>query len=161
MIEHSSIRMTRKNSENVKIKRNLILLILIILMLTAFALFQILSIPTSYFGTLNCIPKGGYACLNSIYINSTANIEVILSQNSGFTWTTANFVFVPQGTYFSNNIPSISFTTYPANTLYGASQLVSGQAVAFYLPVYGVSPPVKVGTSATGTIWVQYTTTRN
>lgn len=128
-------------------------------------IFAILFLTYSFtsisdgFGSTSCTAQSGYTCANSKYLSSTADIAVTLGQNTGTNWASANFVFVPHGTHFSNNVPSISFTMYPANTLYSTSQLISGQAVVLYLPVNGVNAPIKVGTLATGTIWVAYTTT--
>ena len=120
-------------------------------------LFQLVYSPKSNIGSVNCIAQLGYTCINPIYLNSTANIVVTLGQNTGINWITANFVFVPQGTHINNGIPSISFTTFPANTIYSASQLNSGQTVILYLPVNGVTAPVRIGTPAIGTIWAKYT----
>ncbi len=117
-----------------------------------------------------CVAADGYLCQNPVYNHITGNIAVILGQNTGQNWATANFVFVPQGTPLSNGLPvGISFTSYPANitlsdhpnSSYGIEGLVSGQKLKILLPVEEVKLPVSVGTPETGAIWVQYTTQGN
>lgn len=89
-----------------------------------------------------------------IYLHNTGVIYVTLGQNTGTNWTTANFVFVPQGTPNSAGIPAISFTSYPA---FHSNGLSSGLTLAAYLAVNNTKPPIAIGTTAVGSIWVQYT----
>ncbi|MGD0728801.1 MAG: hypothetical protein ABR981_01875 [Candidatus Micrarchaeaceae archaeon] len=82
-------------------------------------------------------------------LNSTTNIVTVrLGQNSGTTWTSANFAFTP------NNLTSVtsSFSSYPINTLYSTSGLLSAQTV----PVSFIS-----NGNVNNTIWAQYTTSNN
>lgn len=103
-----------------------------------------------------CIAVPGFLCSGAIYSHSDANIIVQLGQNTGQSWVSASFVFVPQGTSFVNGVPDISFNSVPANTELATSGLVSGGIATLYLPVNGVALPVNVGTPVSGTIWVQY-----
>lgn len=106
-----------------------------------------------------CVAQAGYLCQSPSYNHITGNIAVTIGQNTGTRWTTANIVFVPQGTATTNGgIPAISFISYPANITYGSTGLISGQTVNIVLPV---GKQVYVGTPATGSIWVQYTTQGN
>jgi len=105
-----------------------------------------------------CTPTIGYVCHISYYNRISGSISVFLGQNSGANWTTANFVFVPNGTQIVNYIPSISFIGYPSNSI---SNVKSGDTIKIWLPVNWINPPVVIGTPAKGTIWVQYTTCPN
>jgi hypothetical protein len=131
----------------------------VVILVLALALFLFLSIGT--FTTQlppspPCIGASGYYCQNAKYNQATGNIIVTLRQETGTNWTTANFVFVPQGTTTSNGIPSISFTSSPANTLYGTigKGLPAGENILISLPVTGA---VESNTIAFGSIWVAYT----
>jgi hypothetical protein len=121
-----------------------------------------------------CIASSGYYCQNPTYFHGTlaaspataGNILVTVGQNTGQTWTTANFVFVPAGTPSTAGVPDISFNgipsgaPQPANTAYALTGLISGQQVKVYLPNNALVGPatVTLGTSASGAIWAQYTT---
>jgi hypothetical protein len=129
----------------------------------------LIGVSIFYLGTSNpgvllqgeqCIAASGYLCKNPVYNHSTGNIIVTLGQDTGTNWSTANFLFVPQGTTVLNGVQSISFTSNPANTLYNTVNkgLPSEQNVTVSFPVSGL---VNINTTATGTIWVQYTTRQN
>ncbi|MGD0729525.1 MAG: hypothetical protein ABR981_05605, partial [Candidatus Micrarchaeaceae archaeon] len=98
-----------------------------------------------------------YVCQNPIYNHTTGIISVYLGQDTGSNWTTTSFVFVPIGTQINKGIPSISFNSYPANTFYSENKLTSGKIVNVSLQVNDTNPPINIGTSAKGTIWVRYT----
>jgi len=136
-----------------------IVLVIVILILYWFALMH----PLFSDSVVNpqCVAKPGYLCQTPIYVHTNSGILVVLGQNTGKSWTGANFVFVPQGTNLSNEIPDISFISYPANTVYAKNGTKSGETLDIWLPVNGVTPPVDIGTTATGSIWVQYTTNSN
>ena len=102
-----------------------------------------------------CIAVPGYLCLNPSYSHSNGNIIVTIGQSTGAPWSAVNTVFVQQGIGYTNGIPSISFNSFPANTLLSGSGLTSGAYQTYYLPATG---PVNVGTAISGAIWVQYTT---
>ncbi len=114
-----------------------------------------------------CIASSGYLCQNPTYLHGSGGVLVTLGQNTGATWTSANFIFVPQGTSItagglpttlSQGVISVSGNTPGGNVLVTGS-LNSGQQATLWLPVNGVTPPVTVGTPATGAVWVQYQTT--
>jgi hypothetical protein len=130
---------------------------LIILGLSSIGIF---SIPSGGLLSNQCIPSSEYLCTNQTYNHFTGNIIVTLEQKTGTSWSTANFVFVPQGTAFSQGVPNISFTSNPANTIYGTigKGLEVGQNISISLPVTG---QINISTSATGAIWVEYTTATN
>ncbi|MGI0100829.1 MAG: hypothetical protein ACREBH_03905 [Candidatus Micrarchaeaceae archaeon] len=116
-----------------------------------------------------CVASSGFLCQNPIYSHATSNIVVSLGQNTGTTWDTAFFVFVPQGTPVSSGIPQlagnvpIDWSSVNGPPVYGITQgLVSGQTQTVTLPVnslgIGYGNTITVGTSATGAIWAEYTT---
>lgn len=147
-----------------KNKRNLLLIfgILIMALIVLFVVVNYNSVGTV--PSSSCEANKGFVCSTSpTYSNETGSILVAVAQNTGQTWYSANFVFVPQGTPInSTGIPEISFNSYPANTTYSANELVSEQTiVTLHLPVRGVAAPVKMGTLATGELWVEYTTSIN
>lgn len=105
-----------------------------------------------------CISASGYTCNGSVYNHLTGNISVKVGQNTGTSWTSANFIFVPQGTDLINGLPNIggaAFQSPPANIIYSSSGFSSGQIAMLYLPATG---PVNAGTTLIGSIWVAYTT---
>jgi len=132
-------------------KINIAVIIIIVASVIAF-----LSVP-SWCGSSAlenvCIAGSGYICQNHMYKNG--GVVVTLGQNTGTTWTSANFVFIPQGTPIKSGLPAISFTSYPANTLLASTGLKSGQTVLMYLPLNTTTEPS--GTVDIGAIWVQYT----
>ncbi len=117
-----------------------------------------------------CIAASGYLCQTPIYSHAGGNILVTLGQNTGTSWASANFMFVPQGQATQTaagflglpvTVTPLSFSATPSlgNTAYGLVAFVSGQSTGITLPVNAVSGVgVAVGTPATGAIWVQFTT---
>jgi hypothetical protein len=121
------------------------------------ALFGLGLFNSNSFANNACIATPGFLCTNPVYSHSNANIIVTLGQNTGTSWTSANFVFVPQGTpYDSTGIPAISFNSSPANTSFSVRGMASGSTAQVYLPVNSIPIPVIVGTPIMGTIWAQY-----
>jgi len=118
-------------------------------------------------GTLGtaCIARSDYLCQNPVYQHVGANIILILGQNTGTNWASANFMFVPLGQPTSSAAATLpvtltngAFTAGLGNTLYGSAEFAEGQSASIMLPVNGVSgTTINVGAAATGTIWVQYT----
>jgi|GEM_PF-681120 hypothetical protein len=106
-----------------------------------------------------CIASSGYLCQNPIYQHSSGYIIVTLGQSTGTSWTSANFMFVPQGQAVASGLPvtltSTAFATGLGNTITGG--LKSGQTTVVYLPVNGITS-VPVGTPVTGSIWARYDT---
>jgi len=131
------------------------------------ALFSLGVFSSSNLLGTACIASSGYLCSNPSYGHGTlgtypaGNIVVTVGQNTGTSWTTANFVFVPDGTSLtSSGVPNIAFTAYPANTQYATAGLISGQQVTIDLPVSGLTAAstISVGTPTTGSVWAYYTT---
>lgn len=142
--------------------RNLVLVVLsvliLIVLLHSFGAFD--NPNPGYGGNIGtvCAANSGYSCKNPTFNRSNGYSTVLVSQNTGTNWTSANFVFVPQGTTRNSmGIPLISFTSYPANTSYSAVSLLSGKIIQVSLPVNGIVTPVAVGTAMVGDIWAQYT----
>jgi hypothetical protein len=109
-----------------------------------------------------CIARAGFLCQAPTYGHATGNIVVTVGQNTGTTWSSANFMFVTQSTPLSGGLPvtltPAAFTANAGNTMWTANGLNSGETISVTLPVNGVSgTTINVGTAATGAIWVQYT----
>jgi len=133
------------------------------------ALFSLGVFSSSNLLGTACIASSGFLCSNPAYGHGVpgsgnwpaGNITISVGQNTGTTWTSANFTFVPIGTSLTaSGLPNIPFNAYPANTYYGSISkgLISGQQVKISLPVYAVNGLISVGKPATGAIWAQYTT---
>ena len=116
-----------------------------------------------------CVASSGYLCQSPTYSHTTGQLLVSVGQNTGTAWTAANFVFVPQGSAVTAGVPTPLFaanTNVNTNALYKGTSLSTGQTLVLSLPVNGVSTnsmaalatPLAIGTSATGTVWVQYQT---
>ncbi|MDE1870990.1 MAG: hypothetical protein KGI06_01995 [Candidatus Micrarchaeota archaeon] len=103
-----------------------------------------------------CIATPGFLCKTPIYSHSDANIIVTIGQSTGTSWTSANIVFVPQGTPNVNGVPSISFNSTPANTMLSVQGMPTGATETLYLPVNSITFPVSIGTVEVGTIWAEY-----
>jgi uncharacterized membrane protein (UPF0136 family) len=135
--------------------------LIIVLCLTFFFLFS----SSTGGGTVRCIPDSEFICQMPVYNHLSGRIIVTIGQNTGSNWTSANFVFVPQGTlahqiYQPVNafIPNVSFISYPANATYGYIGLKSGQQKQISLQVDNINPPVPIGTATMGSIWAEFTT---
>jgi len=111
-----------------------------------------------------CVAGSGYLCQAPIYSHANSYIGVTVGQNTGTSWTSANFLFVPSGTSTLAGVPSVigagaAFQTAPANDL---ASLTTGQSLQIWLGVnslgLGLGNTITVGTPATGAIWVAYTT---
>lgn len=102
-----------------------------------------------------CVATSGYLCQNATYLHNNGNLTISVGQNTGYSWSSVNFAFIPQGTAIKNGLPVISFNSTAVNTFYSSTGLNSDQVVTVYLPISG---EVSIGTPATGTIWVQYVT---
>ena len=106
----------------------------------------------------NCIASPGFICTGAIYSHSDANIIVTLGQETGTSWVSANFVFVPEQTPMnSNGVPAVFQTASAVNTVLANSGMQSGGEQNFYLPVNSIPMPVAIGTPVLGSIWAEYT----
>jgi hypothetical protein len=153
--------MKSNHSKNINFGLGLFILFLFILIILVIFIY---TRPNMLVGNLispQCISIINFSCKNPSYQKSTAQLNIILSQNTGISWSTANFVFVPQGTKFINGLPDISFSSYPANTTYFNNGLKNAETVDLILPVNDTIPPIAIGTPAVGEIWAQYTTSEN
>ena len=143
-------------------RRSLIIYVLGIVIIAIIIVYIVSNTKINYgWGGLlpvACTASPTYSCQSPIYYHQTGNITIELGQNTGTNWTSVSFVFVNQGTRvnLSTGIPVISFTSYPANTSYSSIGLSSGNRAHVSLPVLGVTPPVLVGSSLSGTIWARY-----
>ena len=130
---------------------------ILILAVVLTVLFSLGLFNGKNFSNNACIAAPGYLCSGAIYDHANANIIVSVGQSTGNDWTIANFVFVPQGTPIASGIPAISFDQSPANTVLADMGMGSGETQTLYLPANSIVPPVNVGSSITGSIWVVYT----
>jgi hypothetical protein len=136
--------------------------ILIIAVVLA-ALFALGIFNGSNLVTNACQASTGYLCQNAVFFHGiigqgqAGNILVTVGQNTGTAWVSANFVFVPQGTPYVGGLPSISFISYPANTILSNQGLQSGGIATVTLPVNGfITNQINIGQPLTGSIWAQY-----
>lgn len=118
------------------------------------------------FSNTGCIgTSASYSCQNVIYSRVLANIIVVLGQDTGSNWATANFIFVPNGQAYNTGGLPVTLTTAGiaagGNTISAKRGMAMHTPIAVTLPVNGISPFISVGTPATGTIWAQYTTVQN
>ncbi len=123
-----------------------------------------------------CIASSGFLCQSPVYNHANDLITVQIGQNTGTSWTSANFVFIPQGTPSASGIPALIGTTNtfgtnavaPAAPASIVGAMISGQTQSIGLPVNalgtgwgGTTNPantITVGQAATGAIWVAYQT---
>lgn len=120
-----------------------------------------------------CVAQAGYWCQSPIYSHTTGQINVMIGQNTGYTWTNVHVVFVPQGSpTVPGGLPALVFSVNSitnGNVLYSGVNLTSGEQITMTLPVNGISTnsltlltrPIPAGTAATGAIWAAYTTMTN
>jgi hypothetical protein len=149
--------------KNKNFKRNLIVgifIFIIIIFLIELSLNQIE--PGGPPLGLICVASSGYVCQNPVYNHSTAVIFVTLGQNTGTSWTSANFIFIPQGQALGvDGLPSsMPGMATLGNTVLSRSGIKSGQQISITLPVNGLTS-VDIGTPARGSIWVEYTIQNN
>lgn len=125
----------------------------------------------------SCVANKGFLCYNPIFSHVTGTITVDLGQDTNTTWSTANFIFVAQGTPRANygaGLPDLSFGAPNANSMVSTSKyfanlgLQPNQIIYITLPINGISTGglyslvlLPVGIPAMGSIWVEYTTTAN
>lgn len=128
--------------------------ILIIAVVLA-ALFSLGVFNGSNINGNSCIASSGYLCSSPSYSHSNGNIIVIIGQDTGLDWATANFVFIMQGTPDVGGVPAVSFNSFPANTYLATTGMSVGTDQLLYLPATG---GITVGTPISGSIWVQYST---
>jgi len=115
-----------------------------------------------------CVAGSGYLCQAPIYSHSDSYIGVTVGQNTGTSWTSANFLFVPSGTSTTSGVPNVIGSgaawniVPPANDL---APLTTGQSLQIWLGVNslgtGFGNTITVGTPAKGAIWAVYTTASN
>ena len=155
-----------------------VVLIITVMLIIAVVLGALFSLGV-FNGSLSsaCVAQSGYLCQSPLYSHTTGIITIPqLGQNTGTTWASANFVYVPQSLSGTTaGIPTLmspqAAVAANGNIIYGLGtiQLLSGQEVAISLPVNTVSTnslahlatPLTIGTSTSGAIWVEYTTSAN
>jgi hypothetical protein len=127
-------------------------------------------------GVQGCVAGPGFYCQTPSYSHATGAITLTIGQSTGTSWTSANIVFVPQGTASVSGVPITVFAqnvVYNGNFYYegysGNGITTSGQSQVIVLPVNGITSgannvatnlatPIAVGSTESGTIWAQYTT---
>ena len=126
------------------------------------ALFSLGVFSSSSFIGTTCIPASGYFCSNPVLHNG--NFVATVGQSTGTTWTSANIFFISGGGTPSG--PSNSLFTGCVYYSY-ANSITSGQTftVTFNSPLTaagtacGTAFSTTVGTSYSGAMWAEYTTT--
>ncbi len=121
---------------------------ILIIAVVMVALFSLGILSGNPLGT-QCLPQPGFECTNPVLSATTGNLVVQVGQ-IGQTWLTSNIVYVPQGTTVSQSL----FTAGTENDISGG--LTAGQPITVWVPV--TAPLVKVGSTYSGQLWLQYTT---
>jgi hypothetical protein len=145
-----------------------IVLVLVVILLNVWAITRPVGGP----GVQGCVAGPGFYCQTPSYSHATGAITLTIGQSTGTSWTSANIVFVPEGTPLIQGVPKLIFAANAitnGNFLYegygGNGITISGQTMQIVLPVNGISTnsltcggncPSK-GSTISGTIWVQYT----
>lgn len=156
------------------------ILIIAVVMVALFSLGILGGSPLS----TTCLPQSGYQCSGVTYNHGTVgtypadNVVLTVGQTTGTNWESANVFFVPQGTALTAAGVPVSITN-PAGAQSGTGNtigycgavsgsctatalsgtgLLSGQTAQIALGVPTAATSVTVGQSASGTVWVQYTT---
>ncbi len=128
----------------------LIVAALIVAAVVVFGLYLLLRPETLSSGSTGaCIVSPGYKCSGTVYTAATGNLSASIGQSTGSGWAAASFLFVPEGTAYTNGVPDISWNSSTAVT----GGLASGGVDQVSLRVSG---PVGIGTSVSGTIWARY-----
>jgi len=138
--------------------------ILIIAIVLA-ALFSLGIFSSSSFTGTTCIASSGFICASPVW--TSGNLYVTLGQSTGTSWTGVTFFVVPAGAPTPSSVSKVnsylSSNTYIAgtsNTIAAGGSMSSGQTAAYTFPL-SYNPtvfPTAVGSSASGTMWVEYTT---
>jgi hypothetical protein len=154
--------------------KTILIIAIIIVALLVIGIFVVLPLVALVaIGTFNgnplgtaCIATPGFTCQVVQYALAggsgnppAGNILVIIGQDSGTTWSTANVYFVnasQEAGVLSDGLTGVSNLAAP-NTIVGG--LASGVTTTVTLPA--ASSNIRVGSELSGYIWVTYTTKTN
>jgi hypothetical protein len=126
----------------------------------------------SFLGT-TCVANAGFLCSSPTYFGGTGigsgtggnvlsptpagNLLVTLGQSTGSTMYNVAFGFAVSGSSLtSSGVPNVPFLTY-SNAITG-NTLYSGATVTLTINATG-GTTTPIGTSASGNLWIAYTTT--
>jgi hypothetical protein len=140
--------MAKQNSKN---NTAMVIAFVVIVAVIASILFFLYKPSQVPIAGSSCVGQANFACGSSAYNYANGNLTATITQSSGSNWSIATIIFVPQGTAYSNGVPSVSWTG--GTTLNNG--LKNGVSTTVMLPVSG---PVQIGTKVDGTIWAQYQT---
>jgi hypothetical protein len=129
----------------------LLVIVILVLLLAGAYLFQSRSGSSPNSLTSSCSGVANSSCQSPSYNHSNGNLTVQIKQNSGTNWSVATVIFVPNGTPTVSGVPSVSWSS--GVSLSGG--LNNGVATSVQLPVSGKT---SIGSSVSGTLWVQYQT---
>ena len=138
--------------------------ILIIAIVLA-ALFSLGIFSSSSFTGTTCIATSGFICASPVWTGGI--LHVTLGQSTGTSWTGVTFFVVPSGgatptstTQVATALAANAYITGTSPTIPTGGSMSSGQtgAYTFTLSDNATDFPTTVGSSASGTMWVEYTT---
>jgi len=111
----------------------------------------------SLLGT-TCIASSGYLCTGLVYTHSNNDLSATIGQNTGATYYGVAIAYAPQGTATTSGIPSVTFSAISTVSSLSSNTLLPGQTVSVSLPASSATPPVSVGTTTAGSLWLAYST---
>jgi len=138
--------------------------ILIIAIVLA-ALFSLGIFSSSSFTGTTCIASSGFICASPVW--SAGVLHVTLGQSTGTSWSGVTFFVVPSGaatpstqSEVSSAISGNAYIEGNSITVPAGSSMSSGQTAAYTFPLSNNVTvfPTTVGSSASGTMWVEYST---
>ena len=138
--------------------------ILIIAIVLA-ALFSLGIFSSSSFTGTTCIATSGFICSSPVWTGGV--LHVTLGQSTGTSWSDVTFFVVPSGgstptstSQVANALAANAYIQGTSSTVPAGSAMSSGQtgAYTFTLSNNATVFPTTVGSSASGTMWVEYTT---
>jgi len=138
--------------------------ILIIAIVLA-ALFSLGIFSSSSFTGTTCIATSGFICASPVW--TAGVLHVTLGQSTGTSWSDVTFFVVPSGaaaptnpTQVGNALSANAYIGGTSNTIAAGGSMSSGQTAAYTFPLSNNPTvfPTTVGSSASGTMWVEYNT---
>jgi len=139
--------------------------ILIIAIVLA-ALFSLGIFSSSSFTGTTCVASSGFICASPVWTSGV--LHVTLGQSTGTSWGDVTFFVVPAGartptnpTQVGNALAANAYIGGTSSTIaQGTGSMSSGQTAAYTFTLSNNATvfPTAVGSSASGTMWVEYTT---
>lgn len=101
-----------------------------------------------------CSEAPGFICYSLSYSAATGNIMTQIVQDTPSNWTGVSVEFMPEGTYYPNDIPQASWNGSVALS----GTIVHGIPYNLTVPATG---PVALGAGVSGQIWARFRVSAN